>query len=312
MSGIRHGTSMNSESSPLPSTGTISKDIAAIWPGTLLCAYLGLTTPLLAFGVGDTPRLGLAVHVVALAICVVATFGPVRPWLRRWLPLFLVLFLYAELPLLIRAAGHATVQDTAVIAWERALFGGQPAVDWARRWPSLAVSELLHTAYLTYYPIIFSVPLLLQLQRRESELSRAVFVVMLTFIACFLTYIAFPVAGPRYLWASPADETSGVVRAFTQWLLESQSSRGTAFPSSHVAVATTQAILAVHYFGTRGVIVAVSALLLALGAVYGGFHYLIDAAVGAVYGGAVTGAGLLLAARHERAAVAQANATAPT
>lgn len=291
---------MNSESSPLPSTGTISKDIAAIWPGTLLCAYLALTTPLLAFGSGDTPWLGLAVHVVALAVCVVATFGPVRPWLRRWLPLLLVLFLYAELPLLIRAAGHSSVYDTAVIAWERAVFGGQPARDWAARWPSLALSELLHAGYLSYYPIIFSVPVVLQLQRREADLSRAVFVVMLTFIACFATYIAFPVAGPRYLWASPADDVGGVVRAFTLFLLESQSSRGTAFPSSHVAVATTQAILAVHFLGRRGLIVGLCALLLALGAVYGGFHYLIDAVAGAVYGVLLTALGLRTTAQHGR------------
>ena len=307
MSGIRHGTSMNSESSPLPSTGTISKDIAAIWPGALLCAYLGLTTPLLAFGAGDTPWLGLGVHLVALAASVVATFGPVRPWLRRWLPLLLVLFLYAELPLLIAAAGHSATYDTVVTRWELSLFGGQPALDWAENWPSRAVSELLHLAYLSYYPIIFSVPVALQLQRREAELSRAVFVVMLTFIACFATYIAFPVAGPRYLWPSPADDVAGPVRGLTLFLLESQSSRGTAFPSSHVAVATTQAFLAVHYFGKRGLIVAVLAGLLALGAVYGGFHYLIDAIAGVLF--AVLATTLGVAALRK---FAQANATAPT
>jgi len=255
-----------------------------------------VTTPLLAFGAGDTPWLGLGVHLVALAASVVATFGPVRPWLRRWLPLLLVLFLYAELPLLIAAAGHAAPYDSIVTGWELTLFGGQPALDWAESWPSRLLSELLHAAYLSYYPIIFSVPVLLQLQRREAELSGAVFVVMLTFILCFGTYIAFPVAGPRYLWPSPADDVGGPVRALTLFLLESQSSRGTAFPSSHVAVATTQAVLALHYFGRRGLIVALCAALLAVGAVYGGFHYLIDAIAGLAYGIAASAVGLRLAA----------------
>jgi membrane-associated phospholipid phosphatase len=297
---------MNSESSLLPSTGTISKDIAAIWPGALLCAYLGVTAMLLAFGAGEPPWPGLAAHLLALGAAAVATLAPaVRPWLRRWLPVFLILFLYAELPLLISAAGHTAIYDRIVIAWEQRLFGGQPALDWAARWPSRALSELLHTAYLAYYPIIFAVPLALQRQRRYAELSRAVFVLMLTFITCFVTYVVFPVAGPRYLWPSPASETGGVARAFALWLLESQSSRGTAFPSSHVAVATTQAILAFVYFRARGLLLAVCAALLAVGAVYGGFHYLIDALVGVAYGALATALGLALTARY-------ANATAPT
>jgi membrane-associated phospholipid phosphatase len=254
---------------------------------------------------------GLGLHVLVLAICLTTTFGPGRHWLRRWLPMLLILFLYAELPLLIAAAGHTGTYDAEVTLWEQRIFSDQPAVTWAARWPSRALSELLHAGYLTYYPIIFSVPLVLQLQRRVLSASRAVFVVLLTFLICFVTYIAFPVAGPRYLWTSPADDVGGVARAVTLWLLESQSSRGTAFPSSHVAVATTQAILAVVYFRARGLVVAVCALLLALGAVYGGFHYLVDALAGVLVGAIGTSLGMVALGLAERRAY-QAKANAPT
>jgi membrane-associated phospholipid phosphatase len=278
----------------------------AIWPGALFCAYLSVTALLLAFGAGPTPWVGLGIHLLALTIAAITTWTPlVRPWLQRWLPMLLILFLYAELPLLITAAGHASVFDATVVGWERALFGGQPAVAWASRWPSRALSELLHSAYLSYYLIIYSVPIALQIRRRDAHVARAIFVVLLTFVVCFLTYIAFPVAGPRYLWNSPAGDVGGVARTLAVWVLESQSSRGTAFPSSHVAVATTQAVLALWYFGARGAIVAVGAALLALGAVYGGFHYLIDVLVGLAVGVAVGGLGLAITAR-------QAKATAPT
>ena len=294
------------------STGRISSDIVAIWPGALLCVYLVVGAVLLLLGRTRVPAGAFAVHVAVLAAIAAATWLPFVPsWLRRWAPLMSLLFLYTEMPLLIRAAGHASFFDATVIRWEQMLFGAQPSTQWAGAWKSAAFSELLHAAYVSYYGIIFSVPILLTLQQRDAEFNEAVFVLLLTFTVCFVAFAAFPVAGPRYLWNPRLDQT-GPVRQFTLWILESRSSRGTAFPSSHVAVATTQSILALLYFGKRGLIVTVLSVMLALGAVYGGFHYAVDVLAGLVVGALVAALGLLStrAARASRAIYA--NATAPT
>jgi membrane-associated phospholipid phosphatase len=171
-------------------------------------------------------------------------------------------------------------------------------------------SELLHTTYLSYYIIIFSVPVGLHVGGRRAEFAQAVFVLMLVFVACFICYIAFPVAGPRYLWPAPANTPGGPMRSATVWLLEARSSRGTAFPSSHVAVATTQSILAFRYFGKKGLTVAALSCGLALGAIYGGFHYAIDVLVGTLFGAGLTFVGLAVSSRLTDAR--QANASAPT
>ena len=264
-------------------------------------------------GRARVPVAALAVHVAVLAAIAAATWLPVVPsWLRRWAPLMSLLFLYTELPLLIRAAGHQTFFDPTVIRWESSLFGGQPALQWAASWNSAPLSELLHAGYVSYYAIIFAVPVFLAVQQRHHEFSEAVFVLLLTFTICFIAFVVFPVAGPRYLWTPSADVAAGPIRRFTLWVLESRSSRGTAFPSSHVAVATTQSILALVYFGRRGIIVSVLSVLLALGAVYGGFHYAIDVVAGAIVGAAVAAIGLAAVRRASRPAVAYANATAPT
>jgi len=312
MAGIRHGTSMNSESRRLRSTGRISSDIIAIWPGALLCVYLTMGATLLVLGRARVPFAALAVHLAVLAAIAAATWAPfVPPWLRRWAPLMSLLFMYTELPLLIRAAGHIVFFDTTVMRWELSLFGGQPSLAWATAWNSKVLSEVLHCAYVSYYGIIVSVPLLLWLQKRDAEFSEATFVLMLTFTICFVAFVAFPVAGPRYLWKSPAAAVEGPIRQFTVWLLEARSSRGTAFPSSHVAVATTQSILAVLYFGRRGLAVPVLSVLLAIGAVYGGFHYAIDVVVGLGFGATMTAIGLA-ATRLAGRSTDYANATAPT
>jgi membrane-associated phospholipid phosphatase len=223
-----------------------------------------------------------------------------------------LLFLYTELPLLIRAAGHQIYFDPTVIQWERTLFGGQPALEWAASWSSVVLSEILHSAYVSYYAIIFVVPTLLALRGRHQEFSEAVFVLLLTFTVCFAAFIVFPVSGPRYIWSARPDVASGPVRQFTLWVLESRSSRGTAFPSSHVAVATTQSLLAIVYFGRRGVLVAIVSILLAIGAIYGGFHYAVDVLAGVALGLTVAAVGLAAVRSVDGSATDYANANAPT
>ena len=303
---------MNAESSPLRSTGTISSDMSAIWAGALLVVYLAATGIVLVLGSSRVSPSSIALHFAVLAAIAAATWLRVVPrWLRLWAPLIVLLFLYSEMPLLIRAAGHDRLFDMKAIQWERAIFGAQPAVEWAAHWPSRLLSELLHAAYLSYYPIIFVVPAALYLTSREVEFGDAVFTLMLTFVACCVCYIVFPVAGPRYLWA-PSAPATGPIRRLVVWLLEARSSRGTAFPSSHVAVAVTQSILAVRYFGKRGLVVAALTIGLALGAVYGGFHYAIDVLAGLVVGIVFTFAGLQRVGRQRSSRTDQAKASAPT
>jgi membrane-associated phospholipid phosphatase len=284
-----------------------SSDMRAIWPGALLVVYLAGSGVLLLAGDGRISVGASAVHFAVLIALTATTWLPVTPsWLRSWAPLLLLLFLYSEMPVLIQAAGHTETLDTLVIQWEQALFGSQPAQEWARRSPSAALSEVLHLAYLAYYPIIYVVPVVLWLSDRKRDFESAVFALMLTFVACFVAYIIFPVAGPRYLWPSTAPD--GLFRRLATWLLEARSSRGTAFPSSHVAVACAQSVLAVRFFGARGAVIPVVTIGLALGAIYGGFHYAVDVLAGAMLGVSAAIAGLLLM----RSFRSQANAIAPT
>ena len=286
--------------------------MSAIWPGALLVVYLGVTGILLLSGHSRLTLFGIAWHFALLAASAAATWlGIVPRWLRAWAPLLALLSLYAEMPMLISAAGHGRYFDAEVMRWEYTLFGWQPAIEWARRWPSRIASEVLHAAYLSYYGIIFSVPVALYRARRTAAFGEAVFVLMFTFVACFICYIVFPVAGPRYFWDATIRTSGGPVRATAVWLLEARSSRGTAFPSSHVAVGVTQSMLAVRYFGTRGLLLGALAFGLALGAVYGGFHYAVDVLSGLIFGALTTALGLAIH-RQLVSTTVQAKASAPT
>ncbi len=260
----------------------------------LVAAYLLATLPPLLASRPDTVGAALAVgHLVGAALFLVDARRPRAgaPTLRDWLPVFVAPLLYFELPLLNQWAGPG-YHDALVQRWEDALFAGaDPSRRWAGAMPWRWLSEPLHAAYVSYYPLVV-LPLVPHWLRGRGPAFRATaFAVVAAFLACFLVFVLFPVQGPRYL-GTPEGIPSGPFRSLALALLEGGSSRGAAFPSSHVAVAAAQGVLAVRFWGRRGWAVAVLAALLAAGAVYGGFHYAVDAVAGAVVGGGAAWLGL--------------------
>lgn len=204
---------------------------------------------------------------------------------RDFYPLIMLPALYLELAVLNRAVHDGRYFDPLVLRWEAGLFGGQPSRELAAALPLPALSETLHAAYLSYYLLIYAPPLVLYLQRRFAAFREMLFALMLTFFVHYLFFIYFPVQGPRYLFPPPGGELAdGVVYGLAHGVLEAGSSRGAAFPSSHVAIAVVQTVLTVRHLPRLAPLVALLTLGLAAGAVYGGFHYAVDALAGALLG----------------------------
>jgi len=229
-----------------------------------------------------------AAHAAAIGISVWANASPgrlARP-LGDLLPLIVAPLLYGEIPSLIAALG-TTYHDTRVQRWEAMLFGGQPAHSLAGMLPLLPVSEVLHAGYLVYYPMIFALPLLLFAIGERRGMAETVLALTATYTVCWVIFVALPVEGPRYLWTAPPGIPDGVFRALALRILATGSARGAAFPSSHMAVATMLTVMAFRWQRRWAWISVVIALLIGLGAVYGGFHYAIDMVAGAALGGCV-------------------------
>ena len=249
----------------------------------LLAGYLALTSvPLARLGIVTGQWVPLGMHAVALGIVLAANASQARTTqiLRDWTPLGLGPFLYVELRWIIEGAGRPHA-ETLVASWEAGLFPSDPSAALATRWPSLAVSELLHFCYLSYYAIVYVPPALLWLRGRRREFADTVLALVAVYALCFTTYMLFPVDGPRFVHG-PSTAPVGPIRSLVVQLLASGSSRGTAFPSSHVAAALVAAVCALRFQRAVGAVVAVLTLGLAVGAVYGGYHYAVDVLVGTV------------------------------
>lgn len=235
---------------------------------------------------------GLAVLFLWPLPAVQRLIGSAAPGVRRatrtildWAPLLIMPLLYTELALLNSAIYGGTYFDELIIGWEQTLFGGQPSRDWAAAAPLLWLSEPLHAAYLSYYFIIFVPPLLLFLRADRAEFRGAVFTLMLAFFAHYLFFIYFPVQGPRYLFPAPGGElANGYFYQMAHRILEAGSAQGAAFPSSHVGVSVAQTLVVARTMPRLTPVFALLTIGLAVGAVYGGFHYATDAVAGVVLG----------------------------
>jgi membrane-associated phospholipid phosphatase len=239
--------------------------------------------------------LGLHLLVIALGVPVppVAAVadrlrGRARRYVRStadWLPLLLIPLLYTELATLNLAVHNGTYFDATIIQWEQVLFGGQPSQEWAAAAPFLWLSEPLHAAYLSYYFIIFGPPFVLFVMNRTEEFRTDVFVLLLAFFVHYVFFIYFPVSGPRYLFPPPGGElATGPMYEFAHRVLEAGSSRGAAFPSSHVGVSVAQTLLTIRFLPRLAPLIAMLTIGLALGAIYGGFHYATDVVAGVLLG----------------------------
>lgn len=212
--------------------------------------------------------------------------GPVGRFVGDWYPLLIVFALYTEVGLVNLADGRA--YDRIVLGWEQALFGLQPAREWIRWSPSVWLSWVLHLCYLAYFPITAGAPLALWISGRGAAMRRTVATITATFYLCYMTFLLFPVVGPRLVFpAADNAATRTLIAQLTAGLLESAAAWGTAFPSSHVAVAVAATAAALREWRVLGLVLVVPTTLLALGSVYGQFHYAVDALAGLGLGLAV-------------------------
>jgi len=222
-------------------------------------------------------------HLAAAALCIEgARRFPDAGWRSGWLPLLVFPLLYWEVAILNQGfvSGY---WDPVVMQWEQAIFGGSPSSELAARLPWPALSEVLHLAYLAFYPVIYVPPAMLFLRGRRADFITSVVALMATAGFCYAVFVYFPVQGPRY-FGPPEGVPDGPVRRFVLTVLESGSSRGAAFPSAHMAITTCQAVLTVRLQPRMGWLVTAIAIGLGIGAVYGGFHYGIDMLAGGVVG----------------------------
>jgi hypothetical protein len=232
------------------------------------------------------------VNRVLLAHFIVGALALTAPLLRRsssrllvilgdWYPLLTMMLLYASVGVLNRGIGDGRHFDDLVMQWDRQLFGRDIAYTWMRAEPYTALSWMLHACYLAYFPLLIVGPIVLWWRGDRPAAQRAIFATTLAFLACYSTFLLFPVAGPAYVWPTPDSAAAGVWPArAARALFFRGDAWGSGFPSAHVATSLVATTFAVRGWRSLAWITVPPTLGILGAVVYSQIHYGTDALAG--------------------------------
>ena len=188
---------------------------------------------------------------------------------------------------------------------EQDIFGCQPALLFAQKFPSMWVSEALNLGYFFYYPMMLIVGTYIFV-RRFDWFERWSFMLACSFYLYYIVYIFLPVVGPQFYFpAIGMDQVlagsfpavgdyfnyhpelaagSAGQPGFFYSLVEASQAAGerptAAFPSSHVGVSTILMLMAVRLSRKLFAFLFPFYVLLCMATVYIQAHYLVDSIAG--------------------------------
>ena len=231
----------------------------------------------------------LSIHIVAILGILSLHFvpsplSPLLQFVRDWYALATILLFYWGVKPLTQMVFQGMFDDW-IVRWENRLFNGLPSTYLSARFPSVALSEYLHLCYLSYYFIPVFLPAMLYFRGKGEAFFETLFAELFTFNLCLIWYIFFPVAGPRYITEKIEESLSDrPLCRLTHAILSRASTKGTAFPSSHSAIAIVVLLCGARYDLVSFVFLFPFCTGLVVGTVYGRLHYALDAVAGVLLG----------------------------
>jgi membrane-associated phospholipid phosphatase len=218
-------------------------------------------------------------------------------FLRHFYPVLLYTAFYRETGELNQMLHHGYI-DALFVRLDGWIFGFQPSIKLMDWFPYPLVSEIFYISYFSYYVMIVGVGLALYLRDRR-QFFHYVSVVSFVFYICYLIYIFTPVIGPRMFYRDfngftlpaalippgltdvPESIQAGWFFQIMKWIYHYFEAYGSAFPSSHVAIALTTVYFSFKYLRRIRWLHLVVAILLCLSTVYCRYHYAVDVLAGA-------------------------------
>jgi membrane-associated phospholipid phosphatase len=251
----------------------------------VMLAYVAFNTVFVLWHARDIDGWGWYIAANALTTLLVfllprAPISRLAIFIGGTYPMILTASYYTQLGIINQDLARA--HDWVIQQWETGLFGAQVSVTWHQRMPNLALSWILHFCYGSYYWLLFASPLWLFFRRSRDAFERGAFMMSLALYGCYVAFALYPVVGPRYVFGNATGAIVTVLPArVVHWIVEGGSAFGTAFPSSHVATSWC-AMLALWRDARKAFwLLAPVAFGLAVGTVFGQFHYAVDALAGA-------------------------------
>jgi membrane-associated phospholipid phosphatase len=217
--------------------------------------------------------------------------------IHRWYCYLFVIFVFKEIYLMVHPI-HPVDYDQTFIAIDHWMFGVNPT-QWIYHFASPVLTEILQTAYFSYYLTFIIVGVEIYRRYTIDAFDHAAFLIVYGFYLSYLGYFLLPAVGPRFTlhdFSTLDTELPGIL--FTdifRGIINAGESipknhpnpieivQRDVFPSGHTQMTLICAYLAFHFKLRSKWVVATLAALLIVGTVYLRYHYVIDLIGGAAF-----------------------------
>ncbi len=224
---------------------------------------------------------GVAALIVLIVRFMGASASPVSRFIRLLYPAVLFTAFYRMTGGLMFLV-HDRFLDYQLTAFEIALFGFEPSLYIDRYLLNPWLTEIFMATYFSYYLMLPLFVLALYFTARHELLRRALASICLTFFTGYLLFFLYPVEGPR--WHHMDQYLHRVegpfFRQMVEYLQATGSVRGGCVPSTHVAVAVIVMLYTFKISRPFGWFLTAVNVGMAIGTVWGRYHYATDAAIG--------------------------------
>jgi len=219
---------------------------------------------------------------VAGILLTLAAYGAQASWrlpalsiVRDWLPAPLMMFVYWQTGQFYSRRNEAL--EARLLALDDAILG---ALFGRRTDPSLGIAfaNVFEFAYVFCYPLIPLGMLTLYLVGLRAHADEYWVAVLPPTYLCYALLPFVQMLPPRMLAADRwRNLSSGPVRGLNLWVLRHGSIQVNTFPSAHVASTMAASLVLLRLAPAVGIVFFVMAIGIALGAVFGRYHYAADA-----------------------------------
>jgi membrane-associated phospholipid phosphatase len=171
--------------------------------------------------------------------------------------------------------------DSDIVFWEGTIFGLQPSLEFSKILPQTIISEIMYSAYFSFYVMIFLVCFLVYLKNNKNY-PVVVFSIIFSFCLMYIFFMIVPSMGPHYWFHIPDNEIpTGLLFGKAVKLAQQIGENPTgAFPSSHVAISVLLLCLSFKYLRKLFYFLLPVVILLCASTVYIKSHYLLDVVSG--------------------------------
>ncbi len=218
-------------------------------------------------------------------------------YVHEWYPVPIIFFVFNETYLMVHPI-HPQDYDWLLISIDRWIFGVDPT-RWLSGFAHPLVTEILQISYASYYLILLSVFVELNLEKRHTEYFLGSFLVIYAFYLSYIGYFLLPAVGPRFTLydfssldkSLPGIWLTGALRDFVNAgesipnnvLNAIDFAQRDAFPSGHTQLTLTILYIAFsNHLKSRWVLLIAGSLLI-ISTVYLRYHYVIDVIAGIVF-----------------------------